>query len=613
MSDETGGATPRGLRGSVRIRNRAVAEREASRLARPDVPSRTGALGHASRKKSSVSSTPFGILPLNRSVAAELGGDAEEQWCGPFSVARQMIAAREEAREKREAEQKEREEKSSDVYQHPLDEIVEEVEEEKKRKANPSMKWKGKVRETGEKSNFYMKRRRRFARQQQGLDLSRNQRIPSLFNLCVGFLVDHFEFVEGLGAGIGADVRRLICESLVSKGKMNGAAFDTIAEPGIEALEIIDCAAVTQDQLSSALGLLIESGLQALILNHAGRAFGSKAVNSIVSASSNQLFALSIGGAYLLKDKDASSLLEATSSTLSSIEFKACHLIGTSFCMSISKNFAPSRGTGCLLELSLEDVPLTKESLLTMGSASDALQNLKSLSLRHIEGIDDDVVSNLLDSTRNLEAIDLSNNSLLTDGTLSAVRKCNKNGTLRAMQLSGLRNISSAGLEALFTLHIPGLPSAPKLRKLDLSSCSKDAVNDAVFELAVLASSVKAVGNATCAEEVQSKRVSGGWSSLGGLIDVNLSGSCVTDKSMETLASMCSGSLRELDVSFCAFVSNKGLGFLVSELGNQLAKLHIWGNAQISDEFLDGHGRVDDGGLEIIGAWMKRSGKCSVR
>lgn len=622
MSDDSDEDANLTMRGSVRLRrNRAVAEREASRLARPEAPSKSRALGHASRKKSSVSSTPFGILPLKKMVAAEVENDVDDQWCGPFSVARQMIAAREDARAKREAEQ-------MDQEQHPLDEIVEEVKQEKKRKANPSMQWKGKVHNSDGRSNLYVLRKKRFVRQQKGLAVSGSQKIPSLFSLCVEFLVDNFEFVEGLGP-VGSDIRRSICASLVTKGKMNGAAFDTIAESGIESLELIDCAAVTQDQLSSALGRLIASGLQALILNHAGRAFGSKAVSAIVSSTLQEegsegggtagegrdvgLFALSIGGAYLLKDDDASTLVEATSSTLSSIEFKACPFLGPSFSTSISENFASSANNGCLLELSLEDVPLTKECLLTIGSASDALLSLKSLSLRQIEGIDDEVVSILLNATRDLEAIDFSNNSVLTDETLSSVRKSNKRGTLRSLQLSGLRNLSLAGLEALFTPNIPGLPNAPKLRKLNLASCSKDAVSDAVIELATNAYSAKPDSSENTTGGVLSPPMSGGMPTLGGLVAVNVSGSCITDKSLEILAACSFFSLRELDVSFCAHISDQGLGFLVSKAGPQLAKIHIWGDAQITDEFLDGHGRVDEGGLEIIGAWMKRSGKRSLR
>jgi DNA repair protein RAD7 len=98
-----------------------------------------------------------------------------------------------------------------------------------------------------------------------------------------------------------------------------------------------------------------------------------------------------------------------------------------------------------------------------------------------------------------------------------------------------------------------------------------------------------------------------------GLVHVNIAGSSVTDKSMEMLAVCCKSSLEELDVSSCTSISDKGLGYLVSKLGGQFSKIHVWGMAQLTEEFLDGHDRVEEGGLEICGVWMKKSGGRSVR
>ena len=285
---------------------------------------------------------------------------------------------------------------------------------------------------------------------------------------------------------MGVDIRRSICEQLVAKGKMNGAAFETIAEVGIEALELIDCAEITQDQLAIALEALIPAGLRALLLNHAGRCFGAKAVHSIVSSPKNSLFALLIGGAYMLKDADAAALIEATASSLSSIQFKACPAIGGLLCNSIRDNFG-GNCNGHLLELLLEDIPLKKEFLLNL-SSSDALSNLKSLTLKQVGGIDDDVVSVLLSLTSNLEGIDLSNNIALTDTALLSIRRSNIKNSLRALQLSGLKSLTAAGLETFFTADISGLINPPKLKKLDLSNCNYEAVNDTVVELAINAS-----------------------------------------------------------------------------------------------------------------------------
>ena len=53
------------------------------------------------------------------------GNPPAEEWCGPFSVARQMIAQREEARRLREVELEQRDENANAAghAHHPLDQI----------------------------------------------------------------------------------------------------------------------------------------------------------------------------------------------------------------------------------------------------------------------------------------------------------------------------------------------------------------------------------------------------------------------------------------------------------------------------------------------------------
>jgi hypothetical protein len=164
----------------------------------------------------------------------------DEEWCGPFSVARQMIAAREDAKKKREEEQKEREEEENGGGErHPLDEIMTEVDMEKKRKANPSMTWKGRrpvENESTRKKNYYVKRQKRFIRE---ADDRMTGKVPTLFRICVDFLVENFDSVEALG-NVDSSIRRSICESLVASGKMNGNAFDALAESGIEVRSITE-------------------------------------------------------------------------------------------------------------------------------------------------------------------------------------------------------------------------------------------------------------------------------------------------------------------------------------------------------------------------------------
>ena len=534
MSNPNDNENRRNLPDHVRQRMRSVAEREASRLARPDRP-QDRSLPHASRQKSAVSSTPSGFQNFKRTIDADDdAGSSASEWCGPFSVARQMIAAREEAKKRREQEQEDIDKENDE--KHPLDALVRLDELQKKRKANPSMTWEGKAQHendfTGKKQNLYYKRQKRY-KKQSGADndsaVGRIRKIPTLYQMCLDFLVGNFEFVEALGPMVDNKIRRSICEQLVATGRMNGAAFDTLAEVGIETLEITDCTEVTHDQMAETLEKLMPEGLRALLLTYCGRCFGKKAVDAITESKINDLFAISISGAYLLKDVDAARLVLSARKSLSSIEFIACNLVGAEFCKCIS-NFSSSTDSTNLLELSLQNVPLAKDHLKEL-TKSDALRNLVSLSLRQVDALDDATLEAILDCTDgNLEGIDLSNNINLTDDSLSSIRRCNSKGKLKSLRLCGIKNFTAAGLETFFTFGIPGLPNPPALRTLDLSNGDFESVNETVVNLAITASSLKQSASGKSLSHEKSD-----LSALGGLVSLDLSGSSISDKNMELL------------------------------------------------------------------------------
>lgn len=589
----------RSLRTRASRTNRAVAESVGARFARPEQPSSN--TRSSSAGTTTVSSTPFGNVS---SVVLEQHDNNDEEWCGPFSVARQMINQREEA--KRKLEERRAAEAgiaSSGAYHHPLDQIVGEVEDELKQKGNPSFKWKLNDGNVDDKNNYYVKRRKRAS-------VTTGSRVKSLFHLCRDFLVDNIDCVEALG-DVDEGIRKSLCEELVSRNKMDDHSFRVVFyEEGIEALEIVDCASITQDELASALATLIPAGLQALMLNYCGRCFGSKAVDAIVSAykkSTCNLFALSLGGAYLLSDADISRLISAISSSLTSIEFKSCHHFGPLSCNSIASSFDGSAiSMSGLTELALEGIPLKRHDLITIAS-SNACKRLRNIRIGDVDAIDDEIMEYILKACGgSLEGVSLSHTVKVSDVLLSSIRRYNTNGSLRALLLTGLVKLSSAGLEALFTPDIEGLPPPPALRKLGLSELKPGVVTDGVISLAAGASAVK-LGTSS------SDSISAGVSNLGGLVHLNVKGASCTDTSMEKLAETCYSSLEELDLSFCPHVKDEGLGYLVSKLSHQFRKLHIWGCAQITDNFLDGHDRAKSGDLEITGAWMKKSGYRSMR
>jgi DNA repair protein RAD7 len=388
-------------------------------------------------------------------------------------------------------------------------------------------------------------------------------------------------------------------KELVANKKMNVESFQAIAEVGIEALEIVDCAEVTQEQLALSLRELLPAGLRYLVLDQSGRCFGPKAVEAIISSygSTSKLFALSIGGAYLLKDADAAKLLATIAKSVSSIEFKACPLLGVEFFKSVGDSFAD----GNLMELSLEDLKMDKDCFEVLLAKPEAFKNLKSLSLKRIEGLTDELVNTLLDIVGgNLERLDLSHNYDLTDTILAGIRKSSIG--IKALNLASLKHLTPSGLQALFT-HVPNIQAPPMLRSLDLGNCDSEAVTDDVIELITQAATTRHDGVVVNQLEL-----------LGGLVNLSIQGATlVSDTSLEHLVASSARTLQELDLSFCTEVTDQGVGYLVDKCSNQLSKIEIWGCAQLTDDCLDGHHRVDDPTLVIVGAWMKKNTSRTMR
>jgi len=598
----------RSVASHVRERHRSVAEREAARLAKPEArPKAT--LAHADRKKSAVTSTPFGALPKPANV-----GNAEE-WCGPFSVARQIVAEREEAKRRQEEE-----DEAEGQQQHPLDEAMMELEQERKRKLHPSIQWKSTVtiadeQEGGSGDDASPSKKNK---KMPSLYAARKQRagvgkrgISSLFDLCINFLVENFDHVESVGF-VDASIRKRLAHELVGRNTLDNEALQALAVPGMEALEIVDASSITSEALAVCLGSLLPAGLRYLSLDQCGRCFGPKAAQLVVeSASSTPLTiqALAIGGAYLLKDENAASLVTGLEKTLQSIEFKACPLVGPTFCKSLSEV-----NEIVLRELSLEDLTFSDEAWSALVSVATSStfwkEHLESLKLRRMEGLSDDRMKAMLAYPTALAALDVGLNHQLTDMTLSHIRS--SPSALSELCLTGLKGLTSSGLEALFT-PVPEMGPPPRLRSCDVGHCDHEAVTDTVVELVALAScsSPAASSSETASDALNLKKPPTRLRSLApsfGLAHLNIQGANkVTDSSLETLVKACGLTLQELNVSFCPQFTDQGMGYFVDNCGSQFKTLDIWGLAQISEVFLDGHRRIKDPTLQISGAWMKKN------
>ena len=631
----------RQLPAHIRERQRAVAEREAARLARPE--KRAGAtLGHADRKKSAVTSTPFGIFASTTSSSSSRRGDdyvenQETTWCGPFTIARQMIAKREEAKRQREAEL-EREENKDDNgnMHHPLDAIMEQVEEEKRQKAHPSLLWKSRCAVPDLLANESQQPSRKKTRY---LPTVERKKLPSLYQLCINFVVSNFEHVESLGE-VDHSIRTTIAHELAGLNQLNHAALKALVEPGMEALELVDCADVPQEALVEALQQT--PTLTYLILDQAGRCFGHAAVETLLNPYQNHattinpipLFALNMGGAYLLTDTDAAKLVSALASTLQSLAWKACPLLGMEMCQAVQSTF--SKPSHTLLEFSLEDMTLEREHWEALmgtiktktGNAKEEdapepwQRHLKSLTLRRVGGLQDDIVISLLKGAPDLEHLDLSDNHELTDASLGPLR-AHPASSLKSLHLYQLRRLTRLGLETLFTPNLDNMCAPPQLKILNLSHLDEETVTDQIMELILQAASRKPTGKDGAFISFEQS----GLSLLGGMKKIEVQGSAITDHTLEMIAATCAKTLEHLNVSFCCHISDKGLGYLVDQVGHQLEQVQIWGNAQITHEFWNGHSRVIEGGatlnkskdapainpLQITGAWMKKSGISSIR
>jgi hypothetical protein len=357
----------------------------------------------------------------------------------------------------------------------------------------------------------------------------------------------------------------------------------------MDSLELVDASGITGEELTTALQALLPAGLRYLHLDQCGRCFGEKAVQALL-ADATRLVALSIGGAYLFSDDLAAQLL-AQSKNLSSVDLKACPLVGLKMCQALSERSFP------LVELALEDIKLTDESWQALCQSKSSLSRLERLKLCRVDGLTDDFVAQLLalttaDGKSSLQAIDLSHNYTLTDVVLEAIRQYTSR-SLRSLTLTGLGQLSAEALEALFT-HVPDLAPAPRLVVLDLSHLDHQAVTDSVLTAALVA----AAGARSDAKN----------STGGGIVRLNVKGAkLLTDDSLESLVTYGRNSLEELNVSYCTSLTDQGMGYLVDRCAVQLREIELWGLAQLTDAFFDGHRRANDPTLAITGVWMKKS------
>ena len=429
----------RGDRSNRSNRSSRRSEEAGARLARPETAGRLRASNALQSGSSSArprpNSTPFG----NVRRLGDDSGASDEQWSGPFAVARQLIREREAKRLKREqriARRKERREGGIDYFSDEsssdddgeggddrervktaLDGLVASQEESRKRKARPSLRWQpsfSRGSPSSAQSNQYSRRKQR----SHSMKAFR-AKVPSLTSLCVDFLVNNFDCIESLG-GVDSAVRNMISSGMCNRNLLNDSAISVIAGVNtmdeyfvggtLDAVEIPDASNVTDKGMLKLVSKLMDGGAgKAFVVGHTGMTMSDDVVGALTVNPTLEVF--SVSGAYTFKDSSIAKVIKANAQSLQSITLDICHLAS-------SQTAEALQGVLNLRELSFRRCPFSQAML---SSSSLYSPGLTSLSIPGSVNVDDSSVAAICEACPPLEHLDLSGTKI-TDNSLCLIR-----------------------------------------------------------------------------------------------------------------------------------------------------------------------------------------------
>ena len=352
---------PRSTRGRREVQ-REVAERSIGNFARS-----------STRDPAAVGTTPTG-MPSRASLAAE----GAENWPGPFSTARAMIAQREEARTARlEAlanqgsnADPDDEEREADVYELILQ----------------SLQWAP-----------------------QGSFKVVNE-VPSLTHLCLDVLVDNFEAVEELG-DISEESRSSLLEKLAAVRKLTPEALKLVLDVSLPLhLTIPECSTLSEDSLQDLFERYSASDLKAIRMMNCGFGFTDKtALKAETVCSSVEV--LQLTGMYRISDQVLANFLQKCL-MLRDLDLSSCSKVGRCTIDVLMK--LPS-----LNFISLNDIPLLNDDDL---APLLHVNKLEGISLRGLNLITDDFMGALLERFGSkLRKLNINSCSALSDVTCLAM------------------------------------------------------------------------------------------------------------------------------------------------------------------------------------------------
>eukprot|EP00850_Spirogloea_muscicola_P000622 SM000002S05702 [mRNA] locus=s2:1777468:1780750:+ [translate_table: standard] len=266
--------------------------------------------------------------------------------------------------------------------------------------------------------------------------------LRSLFEMCMALLVTNVDYVESM-RGVPDVVRRRLAAALCSRRKMGPKSLALLFEGAPTEVAIPDCSFVTEVELTHAMAQCSTDQLEVLELGMCGRCLSDQGLAATICAapgSMPRLASLSLRGGYRLSDVGLLSILRAAP-CLESVELRQCSLVTEAGIDLIAVN-AGDR----LVNLSLEDCGQLDGMKLV--GALVRLPKLRRLALSGVANVSDVIVEAIVGALGpSLEDLKLANCSQLTDRAIMAIG--NGCPSLASLQLDHLTLLSDEALRSI--------------------------------------------------------------------------------------------------------------------------------------------------------------------
>eukprot|EP01023_Acetabularia_acetabulum_P029363 TRINITY_DN2771_c0_g1_i3.p1 TRINITY_DN2771_c0_g1~~TRINITY_DN2771_c0_g1_i3.p1 ORF type:complete len:478 (+),score=61.39 TRINITY_DN2771_c0_g1_i3:52-1434(+) len=340
----------------------------------------------------------------------------------------------------------------------------------------------------------------------EGPPLKRNK-VSSLGQLTANFVCTHIEHVETL-YNVPEDVKNKLGLQVSKMRKLSSQTIGLFTEDEPTHVYLPNVSEVDKESMVEALEPCLGKCLQTLALGYCGYGFGHQAVQLFRKKGPlENLYKLSLGGAYQLSDADLITLLQETPN-LTHLALVDCQLFNGEFLQKLPDKVIDLDVSGCrgiqtehfeklfnkqkLVQVKLDCLPIVSDELLVqLTSSSSDLQllsmdwckdvtddgfikaikhakNLRSLNCDRVTKLTDNSIQALVQHCTSLQEVSFRNCFHLTDEALS---KLAANCNLKKLNVSKVRNVGSLTITALTNF------CYRTMQDLDISFCSNVSDN----------------------------------------------------------------------------------------------------------------------------------------